>query len=107
MNKTIPSTEVGRVLDKLGESMCNMLEYSSLTGINIVEDSEIRDEDKGGVQYVDMTGPMSSERSFISVPCYEKQVVKITCDGLECGRRPAHVRFESRTREEEGRTKVL
>ena len=30
MNKTVPKSEVGRVLNKLGESMCNTLEYSCL-----------------------------------------------------------------------------
>ena len=40
MNKTVPSEEVGRVLAKLGESMCNMLEYRDLQDIKIIRDKE-------------------------------------------------------------------
>jgi corin len=87
MNRTVPKDEVGRVLDKLGESMCNMLEYRSLQSIDIVRDAE---EDRE-VRYVDMIGPMSEKRSFITVPCPSKEVVHIRCNQLECGRRPAHV----------------
>ena len=35
MNRTVPEGEVGRVLNKLGESMCNMLEYRDLKDISI------------------------------------------------------------------------
>ena len=59
---------MGRVLDKLGQSMCNMLEYRHLKSIDIVEDAEIDKE----VRYVDMIGPMSEKRSFIEVPCPSK-----------------------------------
>ena len=68
MNRTVPQGEVGRVLDKLGQSMCNMLEYRNLKSIDIVEDSEEGNE----VRYVDMIGPMSEKRSFIQVPCPSK-----------------------------------
>ena len=68
MNRTVPQGEVGRVLDKLGQSMCNMLEYRNLKSIDIVEDSEEGTE----VRYVDMIGPMSEKRSFIQVPCPSK-----------------------------------
>ena len=64
MNKTVPKEEVGRVLEKLGKSMCNMLEYRTLQSIDVVQDTE-----ENEVRYVDMIGPMSKERSFITVPC--------------------------------------
>jgi hypothetical protein len=64
----VPQGEVGRVLDKLGQSMCNMLEYRNLKSIDIVEDAEEGNE----VRYVDMIGPMSEKRSFIQVPCPSK-----------------------------------
>ena len=41
---------------------------------------------------------MSDEKSFIDVPCKSKEVVKIECESLECGRRPAHVKTESLAR---------
>lgn len=94
MNRTVPKSEVGRVLDKLGQSMCNMLEYRHLKSIDIVEDAEIDRE----VRYVDMIGPMSEKRSFIEVPCPSKEVVHIKCNGLECGRRPAYVNQDSLAR---------
>ena len=68
MNRTVPKDEVGRVLGKLGQSMCNMLEYRNLESIDIVQDAEIDNE----VRYVDMIGPMSEKRSFIEVPCPSK-----------------------------------
>ena len=40
MNKTVPKSEVGRVLNKLGESMCYTLEYRDLVSIEIMVDSE-------------------------------------------------------------------
>ena len=40
MNKTVPKSEVGRVLNKLGESMCNTLEYRDLVSIDIMVDNE-------------------------------------------------------------------
>lgn len=65
MNRTVPHNEVGKVLDKLGKSMCSMLEYRHLHSINVVTDAE----DDKEVRYVDMIGPMSEKRSFITVPC--------------------------------------
>ncbi len=56
------------MLKKLGESMCNMLEYRTLNSVNIVRDAENNSE----VRYVDMIGPMSDDRSFINVPCPSK-----------------------------------
>ena len=96
MNKTVPQNEVGRVLEKLGSSMCNMLEYRHMKSIDIVTDKEVDKE----VRYVDMIGPMSQKRSFVQVPCLSKQVVQIKCNGLECGRRPAFVPKDSLAREE-------
>ena len=43
MNKTVPKAEVGKVLNKLGVSMCNMLEYQDLVTIEIVRDEESSD----------------------------------------------------------------
>ena len=40
MNKTVPKSEVGRVLNKLEESMCNTLEYRDLVSIDIMVDNE-------------------------------------------------------------------
>lgn len=94
MNKTVPKNEVNQVLNKLGQSMCNMLEYQSLQSIDIVVDGETDKE----VRYVDMIGPMSKKRSFVQVPCLSKEVVHIKCNGLECGRRPAHVSLDSLAR---------
>ena len=99
MNKTVPKTEVGKVLNKLGVSMCNMLEYRDLINIEIVVDEEGKNaEVEPDIRYVDMVGPMSDEKSFIDVPCASKEVVKIECESLECGRRPAHVKTESLAR---------
>ena len=98
MNKTIPTDEVGRVLNKLGESMCSLLEYRDLKSIEIEIDDEESNKNTAEVRYVDMIGPMSDDKSFINVPCNSKEVVYIECSKLECGRRPAHVKPESLAR---------
>jgi hypothetical protein len=36
MNRTVPESEVDKVLDKLGQSMCKMLEYDQLDDIQII-----------------------------------------------------------------------
>lgn len=97
MNKTIPTDEVGRVLNKLGESMCSLLEYRDLKSIEIEIDDDETNKNSD-VRYVDMVGPMSDDKSFINVPCNSKEVVYIECSNLECGRRPAHVKTESLAR---------
>ena len=43
------------------------------------------------VQYVDMAGVVSDSPSFSVVGCAAREVVKVSCRQLECGRRPAHV----------------
>ena len=94
MNKTIPTEEVGRVLNKLGESMCSLLEYRDLKSIEIEIDDDETNKNSD-VRYVDMIGPMSDDKSFINVPCNSREVVYIECSNLECGRRPANVKTES------------
>lgn len=91
------------MLEKLGTSMCGMLEYRDLDSIDIIAD----DEKNPNIRYVDMIGPMSDDKSFIDVPCPSREVVHITCSNLECGRRPAHVPLESVSRAEDGRDHAL
>ncbi len=108
MNRTVPKEEMGRVLEKLGESMCDILEYEELTSIDIEED----EEESPDIRYVDMVGPMSrgkGGKSFVEVPCTNKQVIKVSCNGgPKCGRRPASIPDEMRSREgAEERTAAL
>ncbi|XP_040566515.1 uncharacterized protein [Lepeophtheirus salmonis] len=98
MNKTIPTNEVDAVLNKLGESMCQKLDYKNFTSAEL-----LMDEEDGDIRYVDMTGPMSEEKTFITVPCDTKKVVRIKCEDLKCGKRPAHVSQESLARSIERR----
>lgn len=110
MNRTVPPSELGGVLDKLGRSMCHMLEYRDLGSIEIRVDDEGEardDEDNPDVRYVDMVGPMADQKNFIDVPCLTRQVVHITCDSLECGLRPASVKTESLARREDDRSSAL
>lgn len=50
---------------------------------------------------------MSEDKSFINVPCNSREVVRIECSGLECGRRPAHVKMEALARREDARSSAL
>ena len=38
MVNSVPDGNIGGILDKLGKSMCNMLEYRDLAGVEIIED---------------------------------------------------------------------
>jgi hypothetical protein len=66
MNSSIPANEVTDVLHDLGKSMCTMLEYKNLIGIEVVKDTL---NDDGSTKYVDMIGPMTADKSFINVDC--------------------------------------
>ena len=54
-----------------------------------------------------MIGPMSDDKSFIDVPCESREVVRIECNHLECGRRPAHIKPESIARRYRTISKLL
>ena len=88
MSKTVSKDEIPKVLNTLGKNMCNMLEYQDLKDIQLTVDTD----DDPEIQYVAMVGQLSDENSFINVPCPTRKVVQIQCQGLECGRRPAHVK---------------
>ena len=69
MNNSVAIKTLDRVLTKLGESTCSLLEYQSLVDIEIVRD-EI--EESTSIKYVDMVSPMSRDKSFINAPCVQK-----------------------------------
>ena len=56
------------------------------------------EEDNPEIQYLDMIGPMSNTKGYVEVPCPSRQVVSITCAGLDCGRRPARVEADAAAR---------
>ncbi len=66
MNKSVPNGGLPGVLTKLGESMCTVLEYKNLISVDVVKDEE------ADVKYVDMIGPISDDKSFITVPCQDR-----------------------------------
>ena len=93
MNKTVPKAEVGKVLNKLGVSMCNMLEYQDLVSIEIVRDEESSDAAGLGttsststtttttsgsnhdIRYVDMVRQMASRKNALS---FALQITRFT-----------------------------
>lgn len=57
------------VLNKLGESTCNLLEYQELVNIEIIQDEE---SELGKSKYVDISAPMSASKNFINAPCLKR-----------------------------------
>ena len=86
---------VEAVLEKLGESTCNLLEYQEMVDVDIIVDNDNVDSK---AKYVDMVSPMVGNKRFIDTPCHLRNVVNITCDRLKCGRRPAFVPTEMRAK---------
>ena len=73
MNNSVAIKTLDRVLTKLGESTCSLLEYQSLVSIDIVrDDHEQEDDNSESTKYVDMVSPMSRDKSFINAPCVQK-----------------------------------
>ena len=72
MNNSVAITTLDRVLTKLGESTCSLLEYQSLVNISIVRDGPLDQDGSVTHKYVDMVSPMSRDKSFINAPCVQK-----------------------------------
>ncbi len=92
LNRSVPEPEMERVLNKMGESMCDILDYQTLMHIDVRVDTE----ENNDIRYVDMVGPMSDKsrsnrRSFVSVPCVSREVVHIECSDIRCGKTPARL----------------
>ena len=71
MNNSVAIKTLDRVLTKLGESTCSLLEYQNLVDIAIVHDSPVIPGSPPH-KYVDMVSPMSRDKSFINAPCVQK-----------------------------------
>jgi len=75
-------------LRNIGDSVCQALEYSSLEGIAVG-----RDEEREDIQYIDIADLQRGE--FITTECPTKTVVRLECQGLQCGRRALQYRNTS------------
>ncbi|XP_071050421.1 atrial natriuretic peptide-converting enzyme isoform X2 [Onthophagus taurus] len=84
LNRSLSINKTVEVLRTVASSLCRALSYRKLTSVNVEIDKE------QGVPYVSMKDPTASEISFIRAPCNSKQVLKMSCDDLECGYQAAH-----------------
>lgn len=84
--------EVDKILDNLGNSICSLLDFQKADSIEVIKDTtkvSVADD-----RYVDIMSSMSV-KSFASsyelIECTGQNVVKISCQGLECGKNPLGV----------------
>jgi len=85
LNKTLPEDQIEIVIERLANSTCRALEYRKMSWVAVGRDEEIEE-----IQYVGITALQDSD-NFQSMECPSKMVVRMECDDLECGRRPANV----------------
>jgi len=85
LNQTVADDQVEIVIERLANSTCRALEYRKMSWAVVGKDEELED-----IQYVGITKLQESE-AFEPMECPSKMVVRMECDDLECGRRPANV----------------
>nr|CAG4641467.1 EOG090X019S [Eurycercus lamellatus] len=73
-------------LEVFGESACRSMSY------RIMERIEIRVDNERSSDYAHLTEPAVRWRAtFLRAPCRKRQVLYLSCSGLECGTRPVHM----------------
>nr|CAG4646820.1 EOG090X019S [Megafenestra aurita]SVE92229.1 EOG090X019S [Megafenestra aurita] len=72
-------------LEIFGESACRSMSY------RIMERIEIRIDNERSSDYAHLTEPIRWRATFLRAPCRKRQVLYLSCSGLECGNRPVHI----------------
>nr|SVE80585.1 EOG090X019S [Daphnia magna] len=72
-------------LEIFGESACRSMSY------RIMERIEIRIDNEHSADYAHLTEPIRWRATFLRAPCRKRQVLYLSCSGLECGNRPVHM----------------
>nr|SVE74962.1 EOG090X019S [Daphnia dolichocephala] len=72
-------------LEIFGESACRSMSY------RIMERIEIRVDNERSADYAHLTEPIRWRATFLRAPCRKRQVLYLSCSGLECGNRPVHM----------------
>nr|CAG4647673.1 EOG090X019S [Moina brachiata]SVE92853.1 EOG090X019S [Moina brachiata] len=72
-------------LEIFGESACRSMSY------RLMERIEIRTDNERSLEYAHLTEPVRWRATFLRAPCRKRQVLYLSCSGLECGTRPVHM----------------
>ncbi len=72
-------------LEVFGETACRSMSY------RIMERIEIRTDNERSNDYAHLTEPIRWRATFLRAPCRKRQVLYLSCSGLECGTRPVHM----------------
>lgn len=72
-------------LEVFGESACRSMSY------RIMERIEVRTDNERTLDYAHLTEPIRWRATFLRAPCRKRQVLYLSCSGLECGTRPVHM----------------
>ncbi|KAF7270354.1 hypothetical protein GWI33_016680 [Rhynchophorus ferrugineus] len=79
LNRTLSQNKTEEVLRTVAASLCRALSYQDIRSFQVVRDTDIN------MQYVKIKDPFADDISFLKTKCNTKQVLKVTCEDLECG----------------------
>lgn len=86
LNKTLSENKTEEVLKTVAVSLCKSLSYQDVHSYQVTRD------DEDNVNYVKIKDPFADDLSFLKSKCPSKQVLKVSCDELECGLQSTHTR---------------
>ncbi|XP_030768366.1 atrial natriuretic peptide-converting enzyme [Sitophilus oryzae] len=86
LNRTLSQNKTEEVLRTVSVSLCRSLSYQDVQSYNVVKDTA------DNVQYVKIRDPFADDISFLKTKCHSRQVLKVSCEDLECGIQSTHTK---------------
>ncbi|XP_066247689.1 atrial natriuretic peptide-converting enzyme [Euwallacea similis] len=86
LNRTLSENKTEEVLRTVSMSLCKSLKYQDMLSYQIIKD------DEDNIPYVKIKDPFADDLTFLKSKCPSKQVLKVTCQDLECGIQSTHTR---------------
>ncbi|CAG9761004.1 unnamed protein product [Ceutorhynchus assimilis] len=86
LNKTLSENKTEEVLRTVAVSLCKSLTYENVNSYHVVKNNE------ENVPYVKIKDAFADDISFLKSKCPSRQVLKVTCENLECGVQTTHTK---------------
>ncbi|XP_050310358.1 atrial natriuretic peptide-converting enzyme-like [Anthonomus grandis grandis] len=84
LNKTLSENKTEDVLRTVAVSLCKSLTYQDMQSYQVIKDPH------PNTSYVRIKDPFADDITFLKSKCPSKQVLKVSCDQLECGIQSTH-----------------
>ncbi|KAL1498247.1 hypothetical protein ABEB36_009077 [Hypothenemus hampei] len=84
LNRTLSENKTEEVLSTVAVSLCKALKYQDVKSHQVVKDYE------DNISYVKIKDPFAEDLNFIKTKCSSKQVLKVSCENLDCGIQSTH-----------------